>query len=372
MDDRFEHLALDLLSLVVEADADVAGVDESGVGGGNSVISGLVDGGDWNNSWSSNMMSVGGGDNRVSHWDSVVDQRSGDTLDNWSSLDSLDSGDNIVDIGQRSVDSRGGVEESRVSLGLGFSLGDSVDLLSLDHWDIVDTVDWETSVDMVSQGETRVDSSNMVGQGESVVDQGGGDSLDNWSGLDSLGDHWSSLDSGDQSLEQRRVLNIGEGSVDSSGQGSVDSRGGVEESWISLGLGLSISRSLSIVSVWVAISISIGSVSIIIWSQSISVVAIPGISISLGFSISRSLAIVSVSVWVAISISIGSVSIIIWSQTISVVAIVGISIGFRLGHGHGGESENYNELHLDQTVVERLWLLRGSSSFYTRSLLSCH
>merc|ERR1712012_1077610 len=108
-------------------------------------------------------MSVGGGDNRVSHWDSVVDQRSGDTLDNW---DSLDSGDNIVDIGQRSVDSRGGVEESRVSLGLGFSLGDSVDLLSLDHWDIVDTVNWETSVDMVSQGETRVDSSNMVGQGD--------------------------------------------------------------------------------------------------------------------------------------------------------------------------------------------------------------
>merc|ERR1712012_193187 len=262
-------------------------------------------------------MSVGGGDNRVSHWDSVVDQRSGDSLD---SLDSLDSGDNIVDIGQRSVDSRGGVEKSRVSLGLGFSLGDSVDLLSLDHWDIVDTVDWETSVDMVSQGETRVDSSNMVGQGESVVDQGGGDSLDNWSGLDSLGDHWSSLDSGDQSLEQRRVVNIGEGSV--------DSRGGVKESWISLGLGFSISRSLAKVSVWVAISI--GSVSIIIWSQSISVVAIPGISISLGFSISRSLAIVSVSVWVAISISIGSVSIIIWSQTISVVAIVGISIGFRL------------------------------------------
>merc|ERR1712227_49645 len=293
-------------------------------------------------------MSVGGGDNRVSHWNSVVDQRSGDTLDNWSSLDSLDSGDNIVDIGQRSVDSRGGVEKSRVSLGLGFSLGDSVDLLSLDHWDIVDTVDWETSVDMVSQGETRVDSSNMVGQGESVVDQGGGDSLDNWSGLDSLGDHWSSLDSGDQSLEQRRVLNIGEGSVDSSGQGSVDSRGGVEESWISLGLGFSISRSLSKVSVWV--SISIGSVSIIIWSQSISVVAIPGISIGLGFSISGSFA--KVSVWVAISI--GSVSIRIWSQTISIVAIPGISIGFRLGHGHGGESENYNELHLDQTVVERL------------------
>merc|ERR1712227_410653 len=143
-------------------------------------------------------MSVGGGGNRVSHWDSVVDQRSGDTLDNW-----------------RSVDSRGGVEKSRVSLGLGlgFSLGDSVDLLSLDHWDIVDTVDWETSVDIVSQGEARVDSSNMVGQGERVVDQGGGDSLDDWSGLDSLGDHWSSLDSGDQSLEQRRVLNIGEGSV---------------------------------------------------------------------------------------------------------------------------------------------------------------
>merc|ERR1719429_853039 len=198
-------------------------------------------------------MSVGCGDNRVSHWNSVVDQRSGDTLDNWSSLDSLDSGDNIVDIGQRSVDSRGGVEKSRVSLGLGLSLGDSVDLLSLDHWDIVDTVDWETSVDMVSQGETRVDSSNMVGQG----------------------------------------------GVDSCGQWSVDSRGGVEESWISLGLGFSISRSLSIVSVWVAISISIGSVSIIIWSQTISVVAIPG-----------------------------------------------ISIGFRLSHGHGGESENYNELHL--------------------------
>merc|ERR1712227_93964 len=236
------------------------------------------------------MMSVGGGDNRVSHWDSVVDQRSGDTLDNW-----------------RSVDSRGGVEESRVSLSLGFSLGDSVGLLSLDHWDIVDTVDWETSVDMVSQGEARVDPGNMVGQGESVVDQGGGDSLDDWSGLDSLGDHWGSLDSGDQSLEQRRVVDIGEGSVDSSGQGSVDSRGGVKESWISLGLGLSISRSLSIVSIWVAISI--GSVSIIIWCQSIS---------------------------------------------ISVVAIVGISIGFRLSHGHGGESENYNELHLDQTVVERL------------------
>merc|ERR1712227_1028800 len=108
------------------------------------------------------MMSVGCGDNRVSHWDSVVDQRSGDTLDNWSS-----------------VDSRGGVEESRVSFSLGFSLGDSVGLLSLDHWDIVDTVDWETSVDMVSQGEARVDSGNMVGQGESVVDQGGGDSLDN-------------------------------------------------------------------------------------------------------------------------------------------------------------------------------------------------
>merc|ERR1719471_1367456 len=274
-------------------------------------------------------MSVGGGDDRVSHWDSVVDQRSGDTLDNWSS-----------------VDSRGGVEESRVSLSLGFSLGDSVGLLSLDHWDIVDTVDWETSVDMVSQGEARVDSGNMVGQGESVVDQGGGDSLDNWSGLDSLGDHWSSLDSGDQSLEQRRVVDIGEGSVDSCGQWSVDSRGGVEESWISLGLGLSISRSLSIVSISVWVAISIGSVSISIWSQTISIVAIPGISISLGLSISGSLSIVSV--WVAISI--GSVSIIIWSQSISVVAIVGISIGFRLSHGHGGESENYNELHLDQTV----------------------
>merc|ERR1712227_1049129 len=184
------------------------------------------------------MMSVGCGDNRVSHWDSVVDQRSGDTLDNWSS-----------------VDSRGGVEESRVSLSLGFSLGDSVGLLSLDHWDIVDTVDWETSVDMVSQGEARVDSGNMVGQGESVVDQGGGDSLDNWSGLDS----------GDQSLEQRRVVDIGEGSVDSSGQGSVDSRGGVKESWISLGLGLSISRSLSIVSISVWVAISIGSVSSSIW-----------------------------------------------------------------------------------------------------------
>merc|ERR1712227_208626 len=281
------------------------------------------------------MMSVGCGDNRVSHWDSVVDQRSGDTLDNWSS-----------------VDSRGGVEESRVSFSLGFSLGDSVGLLSLDHWDIVDTVDWETSVDMVSQGEARVDSGNMVGQGESVVDQGGGDSLDNWSGLDSLGDHWSSLDSGDQSLEQRRVVDIGEGSVDSSGQGSVDSRGGVEESWISLGLGLSISRSLSIVSISVWVAISIGSVSSSIWSQTISIVAIPGISISLGLSISGSLSIVSV--WVAISI--GSVSIIIWCQSISisVVAIVGISIGFRLSHGHGGESENYNELHLDQTVVERL------------------
>jgi len=333
LDDRFEHLALDLLSLVVEADSDVAGVDESGVGGGNSVISGLVDGGDWNNSWSSNMMSVGGGDDRVSHWDSVVDQRSGDTLDNWSSLDSLDSGDNIVDIGQGSVDSRGGVEESRVSLSLGFSLGDSVGLLSLDHWDIVDTVDWETSVDMVSQGEARVDSGNMVSQGESVVDQGGGDSLDNWSGLDSLGDHWSSLDSGDQSLEQRRVVDIGEGSVDSCGQWSVDSRGGVEESWISLGLGLSISRSLAIVSVSVWVSISIGSVSIGIWSG-ISVVSIVSISISLWFSISGSLSIVSIGVWVSIgSVSIWvTVSSSIWVSSISICSVEksSVSFGFRL------------------------------------------
>merc|ERR1719471_1396698 len=133
---------------------------------------------------------------------------------------------------------------------------------------------------------------NRVSHWDSVVDQRSGDTLDNWSGLDSLGDHWGSLDSGDQSLEQRRVVDRGEGSV--------DSRGGVKESWISLGLGLSISRSLSIV---------------------------------------------SISVWVAISI--GSVSISIWSQSISIVAIPGISIGFRLSHGHSGESENYNELHLD-------------------------
>merc|ERR1719312_2021546 len=94
-------------------------------------------------------------------------------------------------------------------------------------------------------------------------------------------------------------------------------------------VGISISIPLAIVSVSVWVSISIGSVSV--WSQAISVVSIPSIgisvstSISLWFSISRSLTIVGIwetIVGVGMGVDMGSIGVGEWSIMSICVSVV--------------------------------------------------